>query len=902
MSYLAPPGYAKWHPEVLNEGRADQYSAQPLMGTAPHSWDILPPIYSAQDERPDRESRNKSRKLGKTCGECRRQNLRCDYSLREEAAALQSQRTGVPPARVQCTRCEHRGVECVQVSVSMSRYYPRPSRTGRRIELGRQLHGSAVYPDPNDVADDEHKDTSDDAAAQRELSWPRIYLRMIKVFFSYTQAHFPLISYERFARAFNASYGDLKVMAQFINQKDTAAGGRPYQYSGTQHLSLQRGNAEEECTPETLEVLIAVILAAAARHVHLPFETLDPAIFTKMGTTSLVDAILADPELGCKRKQPPTDVRHGTDVSDSLVGGAEGGKRRVKRRQGVACDTCRLRRVRCDLMEQPPGSKACSRCRVKRIVCTDRYIQWKQQRDLQKRATGQASDARMVPVAVSCVQLLPELHEFEFDEMLSPSTLNLSQQELLECGMVRENVCNLLLNRTLLLVHKYDLQHTCNMQSAMCLLLLATLLDYARPEMAFNAQIASVRHLQALQPYVHIDFAGIEEPSIAHMRLCEVFASRMQLCTWVHDAVLNVSYQRRPQFAYDWILVGERCSDAPAGASSRESLRALRVHELHKFLRDDLPEMTAMVLVFSSTTHLGRIAHRMYRDLIEPLAKQTSLPSEADVQHIADVAHSLWEDLYTVEVAHKFWARRARNGLRELRAISIVHWSTMMYSLMFILYQAVTRCLRDWFITNNSQLSRGSESEETRTSVLDAIRRVFQESQERMLCMCRAFAYLARNQLSTGLLHRATSLTRQLFRVAQFIARSQPIENGAGSGDAAHNDTVMPMRRTVPAEHAAARVDFLLNPAQAPNGDAAPRRNAVAPTPSEDAQLAARESIFDPELCVAIPTTRTLPPFIRERKRDEIDGCIEALGQIGYAYAGLETEIRRIVDIVQAMS
>ena len=42
--------------------------------------------------------------------------------------------------------------------------------------------------------------------------------------------------------------------------------------------------------------------------------------------------------------------------------------------------------------------------------------------------------------------------------------------------------------------------------------------------------------------------------------------------------------------------------------------------------------------------------------------------------------------------------------------------------------------------------------------------------------------------------------------------------------------------------------------------------------------------------------------FIRERKRDEIDGCIEALGQIGYAYAGLETEIRRIVDIVQAMS
>ncbi|WFC95433.1 hypothetical protein MBRA1_002081 [Malassezia brasiliensis] len=793
--------------------------------------------------------------------------------MREEAASLQAQCTGVSPTRVQCTRCEHRGVECVQVSMSMSRYYPRPSRTGRRIELGRQLHGSAIYPDPSDEADDEHKDSSDDTA-QRELSWPRIYLRMIKVFFSYTHTHFPLLSYERFSRAFNASYGDLKVMAQLINQKDKAADDRPFHYLTPQHVPLLRGNAEDECTPETLEVLIAVILAAAARHVHLPFESLDPAIFANMGTTSLVDAILADPELGCKRKQPPADVRHGTHATDSPVGGAEGVKRRVKRRQGVACDTCRLRRVRCDLMEQPPGSKACSRCRVKRIVCTDRYIQWKQQRDLQKHATGQAGNVRTVPVAVSCVQLLPELHEFEFDEMLSPSTLNLSQQELLECGMVRENVCNLLLNRALLLVHKYNLQHTCNMQSAVCLLLLATLLDYARPEMAFNAQTAGVRHLQVLQPYVHIEFTGIEQPSVAHERLCDLFASRVQLCAWVHDAVLNVSYQRRPQFAYNWFLVGEQCLSAPDGASS------LRVHELDKYVRDDLPEKTAMLLVFSSTTYLGRIAHRMYRDLIEPLAKQTSLPSEVEVRHISDVVYSLWDDLFVVERTHQFLARRARNELRELRAISIVHWSTMVYSLMFILYQAVTRCLRDWFITNNSQLSRGSATEEARTRVLDAIRGLFQESQERMLCMCRAFAYLARRQLTTGLLHRATSLTRQLFRAAQFLARSQPIESNARSGDAA---VPVPVRRAAPAEQAAARVDFLLNPAQAPGSDATPRRSAAMPAPSEDAVHAARESIFNPELCVSIPTTRTLPPFTRERKRDEIGGCIEALGQIGYA-------------------
>ena len=902
MSFPARPGSLEWllDPYVDTRTEAAAPGTAPEAGLVPDAngpagaWAAPVPGPAPPADDAARASSSRARRFGKTCGECRRQHLRCDYSLREEAAASHAAQAGVASAPVRCTRCEHRGVECVQVSVSMTRYYPRPSRTGRRIELGRQLHGSAVYPEA-DAAGSEHALPSDAGQrAQRELSWPRIYLRMIKVFFSYTHTHFPLVVYERFAHAFNLAYGDFRLMAQYMNGGE-AERDHPVVYTGPQYAELHKGAAEQECTPETMEVLMAVILTWAARHVHLPFESLDPSIFTHMGTTSLVDAILADPELGFKRTPPAVEAR-GADAGD-----AEGvPRRRVKRRQGVACDTCRLRRVRCDLMEQPPGSKACSRCRVKRIVCTDRYIQWKQQRDLQKRPAGGTGDTRTLPVAVASVQLLPELYEFEFDELLAPATLNLSQQELLECGMVREGVCNMLLNRALLLVHKYDLQHMCNAQSAQCLMLLASLLDYARPEMALNAQRASVRHLAALWTHVQIDLTHVADPGGAPECMRLLLASRAQMSAYVRDAIFNVSYLRRPQFAEDWFLLGMREPGAPGDAAERGLLRPLRVSELERYLHEDLSPPSAQVLVFCSTIHLGKLSHRMYRELIEPLAAQSALPTHAEVCRVADVVHALWDDLYIVEHAHQVLAGRARGCLCEMRAVSVVHWAMMLYILLFIVYQAVSRRLRDWYVTSNSQLARGAASDEERTRILDALRMLLEESQERTLCICRVVAHLTRNQLESGLLHRASSLTRQLFRVTQFLARTQPVESAAPRAGGAHerHDDGSP----------ATRVDFLLNPTSAapsaPSAMPPDPPHALRPEDTKpDANVArARVSIFDPEPCLAMPTTRTLAPFSREAKRDEIDWCIEGLGQVGYAFAGLETEIRRIVDIVQAMS
>ncbi|WFD43726.1 hypothetical protein MPSI1_002390 [Malassezia psittaci] len=907
MTYPVPTGYTQWNGDGAPI-RRDEPVSVPLEAGMQAQWSSETPVYlSSLEASTEYSSTSRPKKLGKTCGECRRQHLRCDYSLREEVAVAYTQQTGTALPQIRCTRCEHRGTECTQVSASLSRYYPRPSRTGRRIELGRQLHGSAVYPEtgePNAYL----AQKAQHAQHQQDLSWPRLYLRMIKTFFTYTHSHFPTLSYEQFSYAFNASYGDLKRMAQCIN--DMADGKGPdMAFNWAKYRYYHRGNAQQACTPETLEVLISVMLAWAARHMHLPFDSLDPSIFAKMGRTSLVQAILDDPDLGYKRMQTPYDVKRRQTESSSPASAEDPPKRRVKRRQGVACDTCRLRRVRCDLMEQPPGSNACSRCRVKRIVCTDRYIQWKQQRDSQKTAASHRSENAPLPLAVTCVQLLPEVNEFELDETLSPSTLSSTQQELLECGIMRENVCNLLLNRALMLVNKYKLQHTCNVQSAQCLLILATLMDYTRPEMALSAQFAAVRHLQTLFPYTHIDLTGIEDPAIAHDRLYLMFSARTHVSGWVHDAIFTVSFLRLPGFSSEWLVVGERCDQQEAEQSNKKfPVRPLQ--ELRKHMHEDVPVTTALLLVLCSSSHLGRIAHRISEQILLPLQEQSSFPSLDQVKQVSDKVHNVWEDLYFVESAHQFMTRRARPAVRSLRAMSVVHWTTMVYTLLFILYHTVTRKLRDWFITNNSQLSRGSTSEEERSCVLDAMRSLLQESQERLLSMCRVFAHLARSQRTTSLMHCGSALTRQLFRIAQILARAQPVEGG---------DEPLIDRNSLrtSSEASAASVNFLLNPAQGASqgkeGNLRKREhddhatgteiNVESQTDEKSKWDSSRPgaTILDPEMCLTIPTTRTLPAFTKEAKREEIDACIEALGQIGFAFAGLETEIRRIVDIVQAM-
>lgn len=59
--------------------------------------------------------------------------------------------------------------------------------------------------------------------------------------------------------------------------------------------------------------------------------------------------------------------------------GFNGKWRRPKRKQGVTCDSCKLRRLRCDKLERSKGMR-CSRCEDKSIICTNEHIQSKRKK------------------------------------------------------------------------------------------------------------------------------------------------------------------------------------------------------------------------------------------------------------------------------------------------------------------------------------------------------------------------------------------------------------------------------------------------------------------------------------------------------------------------------------------
>ncbi|GAA5871332.1 hypothetical protein JCM1840_004415 [Sporobolomyces johnsonii] len=62
---------------------------------------------------------------------------------------------------------------------------------------------------------------------------------------------------------------------------------------------------------------------------------------------------------------------------------------KAKRRQGVSCDSCRLRRVRCDRMDK--GGGECSECTKKGVRCTLVYVEQKGRKTRQGRLISQAN-------------------------------------------------------------------------------------------------------------------------------------------------------------------------------------------------------------------------------------------------------------------------------------------------------------------------------------------------------------------------------------------------------------------------------------------------------------------------------------------------------------------------------
>ncbi|KAL9938736.1 hypothetical protein V8E36_002455 [Tilletia maclaganii] len=393
------------------------------------------------------------RRQGVTCDQCRSKHLRCDLSDRkfrafeaslqrslgrsasndpgsqarqeaalavqaedeaklDTAAAAKAAASGTPVVLnnpIRCTRCEKRGLVCTKSYNPPSKRHPRPSRTGKRIEQARQLHGSrpigeggatplttrevALGDVLNMLAGEVDLSTSQstDARLYNRILASSINVRLLTTYFTVFHIQMPVIDFDNFCFRFNHANGDMRKMAIMANGGDDEE-GLPSAIPEHRNLIPSESTDPRDSTistPGTVEALIAAMHLCAALYTDMPliqpvnskklFRTLAPSRLMRAlpsraaapdSADSTVNSFILPHPKGSKEDQITEQV---IENAAAEAAGKPSNKR-LKRKQGVACDSCRLRRVRCDLTERPKGA-SCTRCEDKKINCTAEYIE-----------------------------------------------------------------------------------------------------------------------------------------------------------------------------------------------------------------------------------------------------------------------------------------------------------------------------------------------------------------------------------------------------------------------------------------------------------------------------------------------------------------------------------------------
>lgn len=324
----------------------------------------------------------------------------------------------------------------------------------------------------------------------------------------------PCVDFISFATRFNAAKGDPRTMSIMSNGGDEKLGIEDFMVltPGVQFEKVKDINESKISTPGSSEALMAAMHAWAGHYTDAPIA------FGTMGKSLGLETMggvkrIAEGSSTAKSKTSIFSPAKVNSNPGAITINEDGVKRRPKRKQGVACDSCRLRRIRCDITERLDGT-GCSRCEDKSINCTDVYIQSKRK-------------DKSIPIGKTSEQLEAsgsldqgETEDFEGGNVsrtqgsTSPETLpgvgpnswrgealemkdwaNSGPQapfkngggngrEMLKWGKAREAFCHNLLTRALGLVEKHDLMRKPSVEAIQTLLILLSIVEMIDTDLA----------------------------------------------------------------------------------------------------------------------------------------------------------------------------------------------------------------------------------------------------------------------------------------------------------------------------------------------------------------------------------------------------------------------------------
>ncbi|PWN18767.1 hypothetical protein BCV69DRAFT_314331 [Microstroma glucosiphilum] len=561
------------------------------------------------------------------CSECQKHALVCD--IQEKTAERRTQEgLGSEKGSLKCSHCEQQGQECtVEKKPVIAKKHGRPSRTGRRIEQARLMHGSVkshgAVPDPASMPNDPGQSAMSfpglDSLQRSTSRLPAsvisgaVSLRLLTCFFATAHIQMPIVDFASFSSRYNLAKGDARIMSIMLN------GGDEEQDIPSMSIVIPglKGDRWPDTgdstisTPGTSETLIAVMQAWAAHYTDMPIAFGSEA--EKLGITGDGRGKGTLAGRSGDRKSPADDA--GSDKEATITGSfaaTSGGSyahlppsKRPKRKQGVACDTCRLRRVRCDLMERKDGMP-CSRCQDKKIVCTDDYIQTKRRKSEAKNRkekerlrrsiggsssfSGAASDTGSSSAGAassdsvhyynSGLSMADQLGDnpdpLAWTEVpATPEILAGSAKfpSLVPLGQARQAFCHDLLTRAVVMVHKHQLLYRPSVEAVQALVLLVQLFYLVDPAFASEMTTSAASHMRKL------GLQSVDEIDETDQRAVTNLFNLMQLkrvwcSSWTGDAIATCVYRRLPNFKEEKAITIRSSAGGGQAGSSQSGVNA----------------------------------------------------------------------------------------------------------------------------------------------------------------------------------------------------------------------------------------------------------------------------------------------------------------------------------------
>ncbi|GAC95583.1 hypothetical protein PHSY_003159 [Pseudozyma hubeiensis SY62] len=892
------------------------------------------------------EKKKSARRQGVTCDQCRTKHLRCDLDVRRARAArsaspqtaenalLEMQRstsTGTAVHLIRCTRCEDKGYVCTKTHAPPSRRYPRPSRSGKRIEQARMLHGASL----TDASASKPSVERINAAsilirALTELRGAEVRItdrvmagslsiQLLNCFFAVCHMQAPVVDFAHFSKTFNASNGDPRKMS-IMSNGGSVDEGLPSMIPDVQGLGsiTWTGTRDSKIgTPATTETLLAVLHAWAAHYTDAPI-----AFGPDFKDLDLVNDRLQEVD-DDGFAQAPLDGRD--------ADGSKAGAKRPKRKQGVACDTCRLRRVRCDVTERPDGM-GCSRCEDKRIQCTDTYIQ-------AKRAKLQSKGAKAGRMDEFGEGSVPSIDSANSDpDRLSPRAWISTRSDLLirsyrpgdvehnlRRGKARKAFCHALLNHALSLVHKHDILKKPSVESIQILSLLAPLMDNVDGVQAHAFADAACDHTEKLGMSTKLVVDETNRHAVEHM-LSIMQAHRVFLTAWCRDSIASGLNRRKPFFKED------RAIEVIGQASFRRETTPVTKPRQGEVVLSGEMGLTFVIMTMVQIGALSRFLathidaaeglkpsippwQRPAGESMAPIprsARFAARPSLAELRKLERACGAVWNSLDSLMLFFDRCASKAWSTMNSLQPFRPLGWIASTKLCGSLLYLALFRALGErhranaaFMATLSHSLGGQSAVSEEDKMVAASLKALFDKSMQRSIVSCRKTARLIGILLPLGILQTGGPVLKQIFPVAQFLAKIPSVSDeqwasrmGSHRGSSVETTLVASPSdpsnfidpQTLQQQHFVEQV--VAQEAQRNSAQAAESAEALN-NPSTAAHLEVLRQLEGMHQL-------NLGPYTHSSKQTEVENLIEGLSQLGYAWDTMDREIGVIQDLLQS--